>query len=451
MSAQASSSRRSRKAGQGGGEAVGSGAVQVEDYEEYRSDEEWDGLGSEDYDQPAEPVKKRARKATKSKVKGKSKVSKKNEGKLAPLLDMPLEIFTEVAGRLDPLTLLYLSRTNKVLHRLFASKSSKSIWQFARSTVDLPDLEADDLTEMAYAAFMFEKVCSICEKERAGIVNYDLGRRFCKARPLEYLNPQHYFSIVYPKLVVHPRTLECCLRTQKSHNPNGFDWYFMGEVFVVNEALTETQAMIEDPDVPAEQQEEMRAELAEFVAQRKARVAASQSDARALEALANANAAEREEAVKEAKRQRREAIIAKLEELGLEEREYTAACPCRLILTWRIGWQRVSSDLVAHVEANRDARLELENNFDELYGQGLLSPYYNSMLAAQTAINDVDNLPPLEEFVHLPAVAQFWQDDPHTELNDESWTAAGPAILQEIKVKREGQETAADADSERSG
>ncbi|GAA5909507.1 hypothetical protein JCM6882_002661 [Rhodosporidiobolus microsporus] len=68
------------------------------------------------------------------------------------------------------------------------------------------------------------------------------------------------------------------------------------------------------------------------------------------------------------------------------------------------------------------------------------------MLAAQTAVDETASLPPLAKFIHLPAVAQSWLDDPPKELNDEAWATAGPTILHEVKFEMKGLEGAENAD-----
>ena len=41
------------------------------------------------------------------------------------------------------------------------SRSSASIWTAAREAVQLPDLEANDLSEPAYASLVYERNCLV--------------------------------------------------------------------------------------------------------------------------------------------------------------------------------------------------------------------------------------------------------------------------------------------------
>lgn len=133
------------------------------------------------------PAAKKARStATTSKV---VKKGRGNSGKLVYFQAMPLDVLCEVscfcsrtqtpsssvdsgpliaeqiAGHLDPLTLLHMSRVNKTFRNLFMSKAARSIWMLARRSVYLPDLQAEDMSEAAYASLVFEKNCMVsCDR-----------------------------------------------------------------------------------------------------------------------------------------------------------------------------------------------------------------------------------------------------------------------------------------------
>jgi hypothetical protein len=150
----------------------------------------------------------------KSKGKGKGR-----QGKLSAFQDMPLDILClstslfssrtslctdhcalAVAENLDPFTLLNMSRANKSMHALFASKRSATVWQIVENAVYLPQLTATDVNPLQLAAVLYIKNCSVrfhlfflsflyvlnaptqfCGRNRASIVDYMLLRRFCKS------------------------------------------------------------------------------------------------------------------------------------------------------------------------------------------------------------------------------------------------------------------------------
>lgn len=73
-----------------------------------------------------------------------------------------------------------MSRANKMMHSVFASRSAAPIWAIARENVYLPDLEAPDKTDMQLASLIWERECHICGRGRAVIVDYCIRKRWCK-------------------------------------------------------------------------------------------------------------------------------------------------------------------------------------------------------------------------------------------------------------------------------
>ncbi|GAA5909453.1 hypothetical protein JCM6882_002648 [Rhodosporidiobolus microsporus] len=473
MSTRASSSRATRTARGQGGVRNRSGGADEGREDEGQHEEDWEEQSVDD-DDLAEPVKKKARKAAKSKGKGKGKVSKKNEGKLAPLLDMPVEIFTEVAKHLDPLSLLHLSRSSKSFRQLFASRSSRGIWRAVKSAVDFPDLEADDLSDMAHIALMYDNTCNICAGPggRARNINFGLRKRFCKDCFAKSLDNEGEIYRKRPQPEPHPFLHGCFFTTPRFDMITRERWVIPSDVAAINKKLHELQeksgvaceespVSIDDADTRERARRKQvergrdefkpeEKELAEFVKRRRALVAAVAADAKSLGRWEQMGADERRKARDDLMTQREEAIIAKLEEAGYDKQDlhaygtemYKLVFQPRALST--AIWNRISPSILAHVEANRNARLEREKAAREAAAQDLLRPYYNAMLAAQTAVGEAASLPPLAEFIHLPAVAQFWLDDPPAKLDDEAWAAAGPTILHEVKVETQGLEAAED-------
>ncbi|GAA5928993.1 hypothetical protein JCM3775_006706 [Rhodotorula graminis] len=125
-------------------------------------------------------AKKRRISTTATKAKGTARVKGK-KGKLSTFLAMPLDLLVEVAQHTDPPTLLAMSRTNKLMHNLFARRSAAPIWAAVRRNVDFPELEATDLSEMQLASLVFDRNCHLCGRGRAVIVDYALRIRWCKS------------------------------------------------------------------------------------------------------------------------------------------------------------------------------------------------------------------------------------------------------------------------------
>ncbi|KAJ3554746.1 hypothetical protein NM688_g2947 [Phlebia brevispora] len=105
----------------------------------------------------------------------------RNDGKLSQLMDMPVDVFLEIASHMKPLDLLQLSRVSQHFRRIFTSKSSRSLWISARKNVShLPDPPAI-LSETKYAALLFEYRCFACGVGRSPKVDHALSVRFCGA------------------------------------------------------------------------------------------------------------------------------------------------------------------------------------------------------------------------------------------------------------------------------
>ncbi|KAG9084688.1 hypothetical protein FRC07_013574 [Ceratobasidium sp. 392] len=104
--------------------------------------------------QPSKPLpRKRARKN-----KQVPRASKRG-GKLSlkRILDMPPEVFNEVATYLLPADLISLARSNKFFRKMFMSRSSRHVWRTAFGNI--PNLPAcpPDLCEPQYASLLFSK------------------------------------------------------------------------------------------------------------------------------------------------------------------------------------------------------------------------------------------------------------------------------------------------------
>ncbi|KAG8772083.1 hypothetical protein FRC12_003252 [Ceratobasidium sp. 428] len=118
----------------------------------------------QDSEAPAQSIVKRAR--------GK-------QGGLQGLMNMPIEVFTEISKYLYPLDLILLSRANKFFRRLLMSRSAIQTWRYALSNVPgLPPCPME-LCEPQYAALVFSKNCSMCGKQALRPMDPVLQVRLC--------------------------------------------------------------------------------------------------------------------------------------------------------------------------------------------------------------------------------------------------------------------------------
>lgn len=81
-------------------------------------------------------------------------------GTLEKLIDIFMDIFSEVASYLSPVDLLQLSRASRKLRNLLLSRQSKHIWKASRDAIEMPPCP-DDLSEPRYASLVFETNCDV--------------------------------------------------------------------------------------------------------------------------------------------------------------------------------------------------------------------------------------------------------------------------------------------------
>ena len=69
----------------------------------------------------------------------------------------------QIASHVQPLDLLYLSRTTRTIRSILMSKRSKPIWCQARKNypVEFPECPTDLMNEPQFAAVVFDKYCQV--------------------------------------------------------------------------------------------------------------------------------------------------------------------------------------------------------------------------------------------------------------------------------------------------
>ncbi|KAF9073121.1 hypothetical protein BDP27DRAFT_1319432 [Rhodocollybia butyracea] len=95
--------------------------------------------------------------------------------------DVPLDVIFEIFRYLDSSDILRLSRTSKDLRGILMSRSSERIWRTARENIaDLPPLPFD-LNEIQYAHLLFDPSCHVCNYHgRCDIIFWKFRMRCCK-------------------------------------------------------------------------------------------------------------------------------------------------------------------------------------------------------------------------------------------------------------------------------
>ncbi|CAE6437519.1 unnamed protein product [Rhizoctonia solani] len=97
------------------------------------------------------------------------------------LTNLPHELISEIARRLEPLDLIHLVRVNKFFRRLFLDCSTAKVWQATLTNVGLPPCPDEDMSEPSYAALMFLKQCTECDEPAGRHVDPIFLVRLCSS------------------------------------------------------------------------------------------------------------------------------------------------------------------------------------------------------------------------------------------------------------------------------
>ncbi|GAA5855791.1 hypothetical protein JCM9279_003322 [Rhodotorula babjevae] len=412
-----------------------------------------------------EPARKKARTSTSSsttaaksttKVKGKG-TGRGRTGKLSAFLAMPLDIFVEISRHLDPPSLLHMSRANKMMRGVFAHRSAAPIWAIVRGNVDLPALEATDLSEMQLASLIYERNCHLCGRGRATIVDYALRVRWCKN--CQRANLDNTSRVRRKVDDLHPKTLACSLFTNRSATGRGSSknsYYCTPHVKAMSEKLHELEAQVPKRSTKKSKKRKAQVEaedgdeddevivvdkLDAFVKQRRDIVAASQRDAVALIKWERSSLTSRRETGNAARQARRDAIKARLLSMGYDEDD------CAHLLWSDVSnlvdqptqltdaiWTRISPKIIEHVMGEKASRLCRER-MGQLHNRLVaLKPRYEALLAIQVG-EAYTTFPSWDVFSLLPTVEPFWFFE-DADSSDETWDTALPVIVEEVDLAR---------------
>ncbi|TFK76191.1 hypothetical protein BDN72DRAFT_891282 [Pluteus cervinus] len=96
------------------------------------------------------------------------------------ITQVPLDILFEIFQRLEPLDLLHVSYTCKVLHSTLVTRAAAFVWRMAyRNVFPTPPVCPDDVNLMHYANFLYGHHCQFCGSKRGSAVSNDLIIRAC--------------------------------------------------------------------------------------------------------------------------------------------------------------------------------------------------------------------------------------------------------------------------------
>ncbi|CAE6473821.1 unnamed protein product [Rhizoctonia solani] len=157
-----------------------------------------DGYVDSEQEEQKPPPRKRQRTAKPAKAVVRQKQVRGKQGRLAGLVNMPVDIFTEVASHLLPGDIISLARSNKFFRSLLMNRSAIHIWHGAMKNVEgLPPCP-EGMSEPHYLSLLFSKTCSMCGATARVNMDTFLLVRLCGPCRNKHLMP---LSAVPPALV----------------------------------------------------------------------------------------------------------------------------------------------------------------------------------------------------------------------------------------------------------
>ncbi|CAE6511578.1 unnamed protein product [Rhizoctonia solani] len=116
----------------------------------------------ESHEHNLERPSKRTRTNTPKQKAPRKKYVKGKQGGLQGIMNLPIEVFMEMAHHVYPGDLISLIRTNKFFRAMLLNQSAVIVWQRVLSNVpELPPCPTG-MMEPQYAALMFSKYCTLC-------------------------------------------------------------------------------------------------------------------------------------------------------------------------------------------------------------------------------------------------------------------------------------------------
>ncbi|BGP31918.1 hypothetical protein JCM10296v2_003697 [Rhodotorula toruloides] len=384
-----------------------------------------DGVRRADEGGGDEGGKKRKTSATAKKGKA------KDEGKVKRDLfsTLPLDIVLQIAGYLDPGTLLAIGQTSKSIRSTLFRKSAQPNWVAARRKVGLKDLH-ELMAEPRYAFLLYGKACEVCgSTRRQSKSRFDLQVRAC-SKCLE--NNICLASTIEEEVGdVHPLTFQCCLSTPYSHagkrsvSRKPFYWY--PDAHFVSTYLHQI-----DPVAARTDRTKIHPSDAAI---------AFQADCDAFKTVAEADVSIFGEGVKlvdEAKladeqerpKLRFRQIQIRLMLAGFDKVD-TLATPIWVQNSSRTVdneyWAQVKDRVIRAVQKAHDERVDRER----IDRKKQLSRLHAQLYDASSSVEQ-EFFPGVHAFLRLPSIEVLWQPE-NTVISMSSWAALTPKIRLDIQ------------------
>ncbi|RDX52712.1 hypothetical protein OH76DRAFT_1480331 [Lentinus brumalis] len=371
----------------------------------------------------------------------------RNVGKLMQVLNVPVEVFLEIASHLQPLDLLHLARASLELRETLMSRKMRSVWIAARKNLDPPMPDCPEgMSEPAYASLVFEAQCIACGAGRASWkYSYAARVRFCGAcwkanvrsgsKLAKEAGIKDDMSVLF-NLLPAAHDYRVWGWQEGKLNQSGRNKFYEPEFLSVVERYKKIQS-----------EGETKA-LQEFVAQRNAETRARLDFDSTLRDWQTAHSAAKDAQDGEVATERAAAIKQRLGELGYKSEdfprwnsewhtEFRKMLHQPRPLTTKI-WNTICPKLIKIVEAERSR--QQEEAFKAKWRSRLtaLETYYGVYRRKDRASHpEKRTLPHFEVARKLPCMTSLLTavENSMEDLTEEQFTAIEAALLQESEEK----------------
>ncbi|KAF6754195.1 hypothetical protein DFP72DRAFT_379144 [Ephemerocybe angulata] len=381
------------------------------------------------------------RRASRRKSSGPPSVRRnKRSGKLASFVSMPLDVLHEIFGHLHPYDLLRLTRTTKEFRRILLHKSSISTWKTSFEHVsNLPPCPPE-MCEPAWANLAFSPHCHYCPANGIRHVEWKFRVRICSKCCSPQLIEAEYNDTLANVYYAIPgglgtlgNDIDGGLATFCKLVPNREGKRYK-RVFL-RDQLVEFRDKLQSLNDPEDK--------AAYLESRLEWIQELNMHAANCEAWAHNQADDRVGELNKLRKDRRDAIVKKLEELGYKKdvqfrhttqdigREAFANKPQRL--TERI-WKNVKPMAIEYIENVRKLRLQAEHNDLVLARKRLACEYLKNYKNSRLPCTDIFPEPP--DFCDFDPVRRIYNQPSEVVVDLSSFNVLNDTMPDLIKKWR---------------
>ncbi|KAL1944342.1 hypothetical protein VTO73DRAFT_3527 [Trametes versicolor] len=369
------------------------------------------------------------------------KATRVRAGRLANLMDMPVDIFLEIVMKMHPLDLLRLSRASKHFRSILLTKNSRHLWVSAFKNVPGVPACSPYISEPRYAAALFDQYCFACGIARSTNVNYTVSVRLCA--PCFKTNFKQYdeMHINLDSLLPSAKKLlpSLCVSTMKFYSEE----YKSSADAKKNSTFSCRTNKFYYPEFKmiVKKFASLRtfADRRTFVEERQQFVTLMQTHDLSVLRWLRGNRNERYTEEDAAREDRKIALLERLEELGYTPADFPdndawnkiMARPTRL--TDRI-WKATQPKLVALIEQKRED--DRQAAFDKRRRKRCaeFAPFYEVFLQSTLSQGDLLFAPNLRDACTLPSILEMTsEDDANIEVTQERTTVIEERMVLDVR------------------